>query len=137
MDNKALIREFIEVWNAKHFDLIDNYLSPEFLPHGFPANVPATREGFTLLAKAMHKVFPDLHFTIEDTIEESGNVMIRWNSTATHQGNLLGVPATNKPVKRNGITVYRVENQKIVEWWNASDMLPVLVQIGAIKLPLS
>ena len=71
VDNKALVREFIgQVWNAKHFDLIDEYLSPEFLPHGFPSNVPATREGFKLLAKTFHQTFPDLHFAIEDIIEE-------------------------------------------------------------------
>ena len=138
MGNKAHVREFIEeVWNLKHFHLIDDYISPAFLPHGFPSNVPATREGFSQLAQAFHQAFPDLHFTIEDIFEESGNVVVRWDSTATHKGTLLGVAATNKPVKRNGITIYRVEDLKIVEWWNASDMLPVLVQIGVIKLPLS
>ena len=92
-----MIQEFVEqVWNTKQFDLIDKYLSPAFHPHGFPADVPATREGFKLLANALHQAFPDLNFTIEDTLEERGNVVIRWDSTATHQGNLLGVEATNK-----------------------------------------
>lgn len=125
-----------EVWNAKRFDMIDEFFSPAFLPHGFPSSVPATREGFKQLANVIHQAFPDTYFTVEDTIEESGNVVIRWESTATHKGKFLGMEATNKPVKRSGITIYRIEDQKIVEWWNASDMLPVLVQLGAIKLPL-
>ncbi len=138
MDNKTIVKRFIEeVWHAKRFHMIDELCSPTFLPHGLPSGIPATREGFKQVANAMHHVFPDIHFTIEDMIEEQGKVVIRWNSTATHQGNFLGITVTNKLVRRSGITIYRVQEEKIVEWWNASDMLPVLVQLGAIKLPFT
>jgi steroid delta-isomerase-like uncharacterized protein len=138
LDNKAIVKHFVDVvWHAKQFDMIDALCAPTFIPHGLPAGIPATRDGFKQAANAMHHVFPDIHYTIEDIIEENGKVVLRWNATATHQGDLMGITATHKPVKRSGISIYHVQDEKIVEWWPASDMLPVLVQIGAITLPFS
>jgi steroid delta-isomerase-like uncharacterized protein len=138
LDNKAIVKHFVEVvWHAKNFDMIDELCAPTFIPHGLPAGIPATRDGFKQVAKAFHQVFPDIHYTCEDLIEENGKVVMRWNATATHQGDLMGITATHKPVQRSGITIYRVQDEKIAEYWNASDMLPVFVQLGAITLPFS
>lgn len=138
MENKAIVQRFVEeVWHAKRFHMIDELCSTTFLLHGLPSSISSTREGVKQVANAMHHGFPDIHFTIEDMIEEQSKGVIRWNSTATHQDNFMGITVTNKLVRRNGIAIYRVQKEKIVEWWNASDMLPVLVQLGAIKRPFS
>jgi len=126
LENKPIVQRFIEeVGHAKRFHMINKLCSPTFLPNNLPSDIPATREGLKQVANAMHHVFPDIHFTIEDMIEEQDKVVIRWNSTATHQDNFMGITVTNKLVRRNGITIYRVQEKKIVEWCNASDMLPV------------
>lgn len=38
------------------------------------------------------------------------------------QGELLGIPATNKPVETAGIAIHRIRERKIVEYWSVADV---------------
>ncbi len=58
-------------------------------------------------------------------------IAIRWSSTGTHQGELLGVPATGKPVNTTGNTILHLENGKITQEWVQWDKAALLQQIGA------
>jgi predicted ester cyclase len=52
-----------------------------------------------------------------------------------HEGELLGIPATNKEVETNGIAIHRVRAGKIVEYWSVVDVARVLQQVGALPGP--
>jgi len=49
-----------------------------------------------------------------------------------HEGELLGIPATNKSVETEGIAIHRSRNGQIVEYWSVSDVARVLQQVGAL-----
>jgi len=51
--------------------------------------------------------------------------------TGTHQGEMLGVSASNRPIEFTGITILRVKDGKIVEAWNNFDFQALSKQIGA------
>ena len=59
-------------------------------------------------------------------------VVARWTSFGTHSGEFMGVPATGRFLTTSGITIFRLEDGKIVEEWSESDMLGMLQQVGAI-----
>jgi predicted ester cyclase len=59
--------------------------------------------------------FPDVVSTIEDIIAEGDKVVAHWRSRATHQGNYMGIPPTGNRVEFTGISVYRIEGDKIAE----------------------
>jgi hypothetical protein len=42
----------------------------------------------------------------------------------------MGLPATGKPIKFSGMTLFRFKAGKIFEEWNAYNMLSVLKQAG-------
>jgi len=52
-----------------------------------------------------------------------------------HEGELLGIPATNKEVETEGIAIHRVRDGKIVEYWSVTDVARVLQQVGALPGP--
>jgi predicted ester cyclase len=52
--------------------------------------------------------------------------------TGTHQGELMGVPASGKPIFVRGMTILRFEDDKCVERWSEIDMVGLMAQIGAI-----
>jgi predicted ester cyclase len=52
-----------------------------------------------------------------------------------HEGELLGIPATNKEVETEGIAIHRVRDGKIVEYWSVIDVARVLQQIGVLPAP--
>jgi steroid delta-isomerase-like uncharacterized protein len=76
--------------------------------------------------------FPDLHFTIEDTISENQKMVVVWSISGTHKGEFLGVPATNKRMSVDGITVAHIANGKIMDSYISWDMLGMLQQLGAV-----
>jgi predicted ester cyclase len=79
--------------------------------------------------------FPDVTSTIEDLIAEGDKVVARWRSHATHQGDYLGIAPSGKEVEFTGISLYRIEKDKIAESWTVEDELGLMRQIGAIPEP--
>jgi len=66
----------------------------------------------------------------------SGDSMIvRWTITATHAGNLRGLPPTGKPLRFSGIAIDRVANGKIVEEWVYFNVLDLMQQLGFTLVP--
>jgi predicted ester cyclase len=49
-----------------------------------------------------------------------------------HEGELLGIPATNREVETAGIAIHRIREGKIVEYWSVVDVARVLPQVGAL-----
>ena len=129
-NNKVLVARFAEeLWHLKNYGIFDELCTPEFVAHDLPSSVSPNKDGFKSMAMMIHNAFPDAHLTVEDTIADKDKVVLRWNFTATHQGEFLGIPATNRKVSWSGITIYRIAGAKIVEWWNKSDLSAVPQQL--------
>jgi predicted ester cyclase len=56
--------------------------------------------------------------------------------SATQRGDLLGIPASGKPVTWDAVDIYRVNDDgKISEEWASDVMAAFASQLGAIHLP--
>ncbi len=71
----------------------------------------------------------------EDVVAEGDRVVVRWSAQGSHEGELMGIPATGKPVKVTGIDISRIVAGKIVEAWGEFDGMGIMQQIGAIPSP--
>lgn len=76
--------------------------------------------------------FPGYQLSAEDMIVEGDRVAIRSVMTGTHQGELMGIPATGKQVSVPLMVFYQVADGKITQFWMNADTLGLLQQIGAI-----
>jgi len=56
---------------------------------------------------------------------------VRHSLRGTHLAPFQNIPASNRPVRVNGIAIFRFENGKIVETWLSADLLGMMQQIGA------
>lgn len=127
-------RIFNEVWNQKKLSLIDELVSPEYIHHDSgTATVQTGIEGYKQFVTLYQDAFPDIRFTIEDEISAGDKVVIRWNVSGTHLGDLPDLPATGKTISLSGISIARLSNGKGVESWNNWDGLGMLQQLGAIS----
>jgi steroid delta-isomerase-like uncharacterized protein len=134
--NKALAREFIDqVWNELRPDLVEKYMSEDFLVHDAPGITD--RESLKNYVAAIKKAFPDYKISIEQEIAEGDLVVHRSISSGTQTGGFeaLGLPATGKPVSVVGVFVFRIANGKIAELWGTSDGLGMMQQLGVIPVP--
>ena len=133
-DNKALVRRlYEEVWNKRKLELINEIISPS---HALQApNVAGSAVGPEAYKRQVLRFlegYPDLHWTIEDTIAEEDKVVACWTISGTQKGEYLGIPATNKKVSVDGITVHHIANGKIMDSYSNWDALGMMQQLGVV-----
>lgn len=134
-DNKAAARSlFEEVLNNVNLAVIDEVLSPTYVPHA-PAGPVHGLEGFKQFVLRYRRAFPDARYTIEEMIADQDKVVIRWSGTGTHLGELMGIPPTGRRATVTGISIGRYEGGKLVEEWLNFDALGMLQQLGVIPTP--
>lgn len=76
--------------------------------------------------------FPGYRLTAEEMIAEGNLVFVRTRFDGTHDGDLMGIAPTGKPVSIEIALIYHIENGKIVDHWMLSDLLGVMQQVGAM-----
>jgi steroid delta-isomerase-like uncharacterized protein len=132
--NKSIVRRWIENgWNRHNVSLIDDLYTPTVVQYD-----PAEVKGSAALKQyvtAFLTALPDLQFTIEDLLAEGDKVVWRFSSRGTHQGPLMGIPATGRTATVTGMVLFRLENSKIAEVWVNIDTLGMLQQMGIIPMP--
>jgi steroid delta-isomerase-like uncharacterized protein len=136
-DNKAIVRRlYEEVWNKRKLEVIIEIISPSHAlqgPNFFGSSIgPEAYKRQVLLFLAG---YPDLHWAIEDTIAEKDKVVACWTMSGTHKGDYMGVPATNKKVSVDGMTVHQLANGKIMDSYANWDALGMMQQLGVVALP--
>ena len=136
--NKTVSRRFLEeVWNKGNLALLNEIIAKDHINSG-PGTLPGLPtgpEGTKQLVMVYRNAFPDVHFTIDEQIAEGDKVMTRWTGHGTHQGELVGIPATGKSSTVTGIAVDRIVDGKIVESWGIFDQFGMMQQLGVIPVP--
>ena len=140
-DNKAIVRRlYEEVWNKRRLELVDEIISPSHALHD--PNVSGSAVGPEAYKRQVTRfitAFPDLRFTIEDIVGENEKLAVAWTISGTHKGEFMGIPATNKKVSVDGITINHIVNAKIMDsyisWdaWGAMQQLGVVPALGQTK----
>jgi predicted ester cyclase len=153
---KALVRHYVETaWNRQEAE--ERSIAPlltersdgnqQSIPSGSavvdsldcPACVYLGAECLSIpLAQARQAArtsFPDLRLTILDLVAEGEKVVVRWLMQGTDLGGYRGHPPTGRSIRLTGITLMRMEGNRIVEEWNEVDIAGLLRQLGFVSLP--
>jgi len=130
--NKALVSLWIlEGWNKnRNRELVDQVFAQNWVD-GNPsfADQPAGIAGAMYYVDQYRKALPDIQFTITHLVADTEFVVFRFQANATHQGSLLGMPATGKRVQITGIVIHQVANGRFVKSWNEIDLLGLKYQL--------
>jgi steroid delta-isomerase-like uncharacterized protein len=135
----TFMRRFVEFINTA-----DERLGNELIANGAIFHVPNRSEpmrglaGYLAIIGMMRSSFPDIQWTLEETIVEedtlvAGDTQIaaRFTMRGTHQGDFFGVSATGKSITVQAENLYRISDGKIVEERGQPDLLSLMQQIGA------
>jgi steroid delta-isomerase-like uncharacterized protein len=134
MDSKAIVRRLYEdVWNKRKLELVSDIISPSHALHdnNFPGSTVGP-EAYRAQMAMYLAAFPDLRFTVEDTVAEKDKVAAYWTISGTHKGELWGVRPTNKKMSLEGITIHHFANGKIIDSYISSDALGLMRQLGIV-----
>jgi steroid delta-isomerase-like uncharacterized protein len=129
---------FDELTNKQNVDFADQLFTPDIAfydpalaPDGEGHGIPEVKQFFTVF----FKVFPDVHFTINDFFAEGDKAAIRFTWTGTHKTEFLGVELKERSVSVPGIDIFHIQDGKIAEVRVAFDRGNLLEQLGGIRHP--
>ena len=133
--NKTVSRRFFEeVFGKGKLNVLDEIIAKDHVNSGpgSLSGLPTGPEGTKQLVTVYRNAFPDVHFTIDEQLAEGDKVMTRWTAHGTHQGELVGIPATGNLSTVTGIAIDRLVNGKIAESWGIFDQFRMMQQLGVI-----
>ena len=135
-ENKAIVRRMAEeMVSKKNMVAFDELVSRDAKAHHVPPGMTPDFDGWKGLVGMVLGAFPDGRMNIEALVASDDKVVMRYTFKGTHGGDLMGVPATGKPVDFSGMVMERIAGGKIVEHWEQMDMIGVMQQIGAVPTP--
>jgi len=134
--NKLTMQRFVEFINTASENLAQELIAPNAVFH-VPGHSEPMRgpDGYLAIIGMMRGGFPDIQWTLEETVAEGDKVAARFVMRGTHEGTFFGVPPTGKKIEVQALNLYRLSNGKFVEERGQPDMLGLMQQIGAIPSP--
>lgn len=131
-ENKALMRRlYDEVVNEHNLDLLEELVADDFVEHeGFPGLPNTGPEAPKAAFEMFLAAFPDLRFTAEDMIAEGDKVATRVTMSGTHQGEFMGIPATNNSFSIQAIDIVQFRDGKAIAHWGVTDQVAMMEQLG-------
>ena len=132
----ANIKMYTHVWdeiiNNRKLDMFnDSNFTKNVVMHASPSDVVGIDSARAYYANYLTG-FSDISFTIKDVFGMGNKLVKHWNFKGTHTGIFFGIPATNKKVDIDGVTLVRMESGKIAEERDFFDNLEFMQQLGLI-----
>lgn len=132
LDNKQIVHRVMEeCWNQGKLNLVGELFAENVRVHDpvFP-NLTSGAANVRNHIEQCRRAFPDLKFTIDDTISERNEVVIQWTARGTHQGDFLGMHPTHRKANVTGTSIYRLDHGRIQETWAHWNLMSMMEQLG-------
>jgi len=133
-ENKAVVaRMEDEFFNRRNLAAIDDFIAPDYVLRATDPALSSGREAIRDSIAAYIAGFSDLRVTIDELIAVDDRVVAVMTFTGTHDGELFGVPPTQRRIRVRQIAIYRIAGGKVVEEWECSDQLALMQQLGVME----
>ncbi len=129
--SRQLILALHDLWNSGSVEQIPEIYGENCTVHWAKGWGPASR-GHAQIKDAIlrtRSTFPDWHEEVLDIIVTPDKVVTRYRSTGTQHGEYLGIAPTGRKVEFEEISIYRIENDRVVEQWCLGDDLHCMAQL--------
>lgn len=126
-----------EVWNSHNPQALARFVAADARVHSMTPGVLAGA-GLDYLkgrAQSLFNAFPDVHFEIEDIVQQDDRLAARVTLQGTQRGEFAGIPATGKRMKVYDFATYRIVSGKITDVWSLIDMQGLRDQLEASGSP--
>lgn len=121
------------VWNRGEYGEIERLVAPQYTIHSDPGDPwegqKLDRRTYEERVGYSRHAFPDLAFTVHETVLAGDRVAVRWSAEGTHAGDLRGLPATGKHLRFTGQTIYQMKEGQVTGHWQVVDRLGFLEQL--------
>ena len=135
-ENQAIVERFlVEVLNQGRLATADEIVAENFVELDPLPGQRQGREGLKEIIAMLRTAFPDMHWSIEETIAAGEKVVTRFTWTGTQKGEFLGIPATGRAVSVKGVVIDRIVDGRMTDSRILMDNLGMMQQLGVIPPP--
>jgi predicted ester cyclase len=127
--NKAIIQRYFEAYNNKNEAIFDEIISPDYIDNGQSAYMGSPGRGVVGakndLKYSLDKL-DDFKYVVEAMIASPAYpdlVGAYWKGSLTPKST-SDTQQTNKIINYRGVSIYRIQNGKMVETWHVVDGWP-------------
>ena len=127
--NKAIIQRYFEAYNNKNEAIFDEIIAPDYVDHGQSAYMGSPGRGVAGakndLKNSLDKL-DDLNYVVEAMIASPNYpdlVGTYWRGSLTPKSS-SDTQTANKIINYRGVSIYRIQNGKMVETWHVVDGWP-------------
>lgn len=132
--NKSVALSYVDVWNSSDFDALDNIVHPDYHARRGDRLMASGAAALKTWLSRLHKIFPDMKYTVEEIFTAGDRVVLRASGVGTHLGewrnDLFTIPPTGRRVTWSGVDLIRIADGKIIEDWDYWDDRGLLEQLG-------
>lgn len=131
---KAVVSGFMEhVRSGRAPYLAEMYMAEKVLAHqvisGNEHDIVRTPDEYAKHIEEFLYYFGQFQLHVEEMLVQEDKVYVRWRQVGVHKQTLMGFPATNLPLVTLGSAVYRVEGDRICEYWIQQESQGLLSQL--------
>ena len=127
------IQNLTDAWNSHNLEVVLPYYSDDY--QGVDIGEPRAQNGRKAVKEMLRRywqAFPDLYFTIQDTVEEENRIAISWSAEGTHQGPIMNIPPTGHRVEVRGVSIIDVEDGLVMRGQYIWDLAGMLRHMGLL-----
>ncbi|MET1175286.1 ester cyclase [Paenibacillus sp. FSL P4-0176] len=134
MTAEQIVRTFFEeVRSGRNPDYASRVMAEQVLAHQViseeEVTVTRTPSDYVDHVREMIEAYGEFLLEIQELLAQGDKVYVRWRQAGTHIGEVNGYSPTNLPVIEIASAVYRVENERIAEYWIQIDRLGIEKQL--------
>lgn len=109
----------------------EEIITKDFKAH-IPGMPPMDAKGFGEFEAGFQAGFHDVDHRLHDIMSDNDRVAVRLTLEAKNKGEFMGIPPSGKDVQVEGSAFFRIENDRVAEFWGFIDMMGLMQQIGGL-----
>lgn len=132
--NREVIQRYFEAYNNKNEAIFDEIIDPDYVDHGQSAYMGSSGRGIVGakndLKNSLNKL-DEINYVVEEMIASPSYpdlVGAYWKGSLTPKATSSDsdTKQARKKINYRGISIYRIQNGKMVETWHVIDGLPAV-----------
>lgn len=138
MTPEQIVRKFFEEVRSGHNpDYSTELMAEQVLAHQIISEeeitVLRTPKDYAEHVREMIEAYGDFSLVIQEFLVQGNKVYVRWKQVGTHVGEVEGYQPTGLPVIELASATYRIEDEKISEYWIQIDRSGIQKQLKSNK----
>lgn len=122
-----------QAWNSHDIEKVLRFYAPDYVGSDVGLAEPVNgHQGLQTMLETYWNAFPDLHFTVTNTVVQDFCVALVWQAEGTHQGPIMNIPPTGRWVQVRGVSIIDVKDGLVVRGQYIWDLAGMLRHMGLL-----